>query len=61
MKERSTVVLDDRISADHFKLSTMKRVNFTEYIRFGKVNGVEYIIEGKHSKVYIVQSAVYTL
>ena len=49
------------ISADYFKLSTIKRVNFTEYIRFGKVNGVEYIIEGKHSKVYIVQSAVYTL
>ena len=47
------------ISADYFKLSTIKRVNFTEYIRFGKV--VEYIIEGKHSKVYIVQSAVYTL
>ena len=45
------------ISADYFKLSTIKRVNFTEYIRFG----VEYIIEGKHSEVYIVQSAVYTL
>ena len=39
----------------------MKRVNLTKYIRFGKVNGVQYTIEGKHSKVYMIQSLVYTL
>lgn len=49
------------ISADYFNQSTMKRVNLTKYIRFGKVNGVQYTIEGKHSKVYIIQSLVYTL